>query len=154
MQPVLEERGPFTVVGVMDRMTVNQAEQPAMWQNFTSRSQEIVPDKEVNARLGVFPEDGTGFALDVEMPYLAGCPVDEVESIPEGMMARFIPKAKYAVFTVDGDERAMTALYDKIFNEWLPKSGYKKQVADLLEWYPLTEGDTTQIQILVPVTNG
>ena len=70
---------------------------------------------------------------DFEMRFFFGERVEPVGSVPDGMEVLEIPAAKYAVFTLDSQDDALSQnayiqaikdLWQYIFTEWFPDSGY------------------------------
>ncbi len=58
--------------------------------------------------------------------YMAGVEVDKAAQLPEGIARRVVPKAKYAVFTVNGNntDGEIGKAYRYIYFVWLPNSEY------------------------------
>lgn len=54
----------------------------------------------------------------------AGAEVSSFETVPEGMSTIVIPEGMYAVFDYKGSS-ADSSIFQYIFSEWLPKSGYQ-----------------------------
>ena len=70
---------------------------------------------------------------DFEMRFFFGERVEPVGSVPDGMEVLEIPSAKYAIFTLDSQDDALSQdayiqaikdLWQYIFTEWFPDSGY------------------------------
>ncbi len=51
--------------------------------------------------------------------------VSDFDNIPDGMESLVIPEGLYGVFLHKGYAKNGEKTYNYIFNEWLPKSGYK-----------------------------
>ena len=66
---------------------------------------------------GAAPERGT-------FEYMCGVEVDSFDRLPEGMGRMRVPAQRYAVFPVDGGPGALPAMWDYVFNDWLPRSGF------------------------------
>lgn len=71
---------------------------------------------------------------DFEMRFFFGERVETVGTVPKGMEVLEIPEAKYAIFTLDsqfitagktGYVQAIKDLWQYIFEEWFPGSGYR-----------------------------
>ena len=120
----------FTAVGM--RYTGDEtSEVMALWEDFVPRIDEI-PACESE-------DDGYGVLLDYdratgEFSYLAAVAVDSAVSIPEGMMSVDISPGTYAVFTFRFDR--LDTIYDFVYNEWLPQSGFLHAEGYDFEFYP------------------
>lgn len=93
---------------------------------------------------------------DFEMRFFFGERVESVGTIPKEMEMLEIPAAKYAIFTLDADfatadqtayVQAIKDLWQYIFEEWFPVSGYHHD--DEKCNFELYSGDL--MQIYVPV---
>ena len=93
---------------------------------------------------------------DFEMRFFFGERVEPVGSVPDGMEVLEIPAAKYAIFTLDSQDdalsqdayiQAITDLWQYIFKEWFPDSGYRHD--DEKCNFEVYSGNT--MQIYVPV---
>ena len=71
---------------------------------------------------------------DFEMRFFFGERVEPVANVPDGMEVLEIPAAKYAIFTLDSQDDALSQdayiqaiknLWQYIFTEWFPGSGYR-----------------------------
>lgn len=51
--------------------------------------------------------------------------VSDFENIPDGMSTIEIPEGLYAVFHYKGDNSQAAEMYNYIFTEWMPNSGYQ-----------------------------
>jgi len=94
-----------TVVGIGVRTTNKggQAMQdiPPLWQRFYDESlSEKIPDRIDDEVLGLYSD----YESDHTEPYtlIIGCRVNSFDSIPEDMVAKSVPSARYAVFTAQG----------------------------------------------------
>ena len=93
---------------------------------------------------------------DFEMRFFFGERVELVGNVPKGMEVLEIPAAKYAVFTLDSQDdalsqdayiQAITDLWQYIFKEWFPDSGYCHD--DEKCNFEVYSGNTTQIYVPV-----
>lgn len=73
---------------------------PPLWQKFYQEIASQIPNKKSEAVLAVYSE----YEEDYTKPfnYLIGYEVSSLDSIPEGLVGKVIPAAKYAVVTADG----------------------------------------------------
>ena len=90
--------------------------------------------------------------------YMAGVEVDKDTSLPEGMDHKVVPKAKYAVFTVNGNNTngEIGRAFQYIYSVWLPKSAYCIDESALLDFEYYDERwdcqfEAAQMDIYVPV---
>jgi predicted transcriptional regulator YdeE len=87
--------------------------------------------------------------------------VDNLECVPDGMVAKTIPRSKYAVFSHDfeltPDHISIKQLEDNIFRyvyrEWFAYSNYEPTGSYTLELYHtdrVSEGFTT-VEVYIPI---
>lgn len=134
MEPKIVELAPMLVVGLEYVGKNEHGEIPALWEALPGRCAEIT--HVVNAyTLGVCSE----LRADGAFSYVAGFEVDSAEDIPQGMVAKQLPAARYAVFThhgpLFGGEHDLGATYADIYRDWLPKSGYQHAASPEFERY-------------------
>ncbi len=90
--------------------------------------------------------------------YMAGVEVDRDTPLPEGMYLKAVPKARYAVFTVNGNnsDREIGKAFRYIYFSWLPNSEYCIDENALLDFEYYDERwdcqfGQAQMDIYVPV---
>ena len=90
--------------------------------------------------------------------YMAGVEVDKDTALPEGMYRKMVPKAKYAVFTVNGNNAngEIGKAFQYIYFVWLPNSEYCIDEDALLDFEYYDERwdcqfGAAQMDIYVPV---
>lgn len=90
--------------------------------------------------------------------YMAGVEVDKETELPEGMYRKVVPKAEYAVFTVNGNNAngEIGQAFRYIYNVWLPNSEYCLDEEQLLDFEYYDERwdcqlQTAQMDIYVPI---
>jgi AraC family transcriptional regulator len=77
------------------------------------------------------PEDISKQDDEINYTYFYCVEVSEYNNIPEGMVKKLIPQAKYAVFNYDikdntlNGEKLTQSVYDYIDGIWLPNSGFE-----------------------------
>ena len=93
------------VIGIALRTTNenNQAaeEMPKAWDRFySSNTLERIPNRKSDEVLGAYVE----YEGDHTKPYtlIIGCEVNNADEVPEGLVVKKIPAAKYAAFKVSG----------------------------------------------------
>ena len=93
---------------------------------------------------------------DFEMRFFFGERVEPVANVPDGMEVLEIPAAKYAIFTLDPQSepfgqdayvQVIRDLWQYIFKEWFPGSGYRHD--DEKCNFEVYSGNTTQIYVPV-----
>ena len=135
MKPKIVSREAMTVVGLEYVGKNEQREIPALWDIFWKRHQEVRDKTQPGVALGVcgdVREDGA-------FSYVAGFQVQQAKEVPEGMVVKQVPAAKYAVFTHRGSlsdvENGLDSTYAAIYREWLPASGYEQADSPDFELY-------------------
>jgi len=119
LQPTMEHRDAFWVLGIQERADPMQVDYGAFWARFKARAAEVQPLATEPAGYGVyFPTDEEGL-VDV----FGGMAVAGNVTAPAGLVLREVPAAEYAVF--ECTMREIGALWGAIFGEWLPTSGYE-----------------------------
>jgi AraC family transcriptional regulator len=135
MKPKIVSREAVTVVGLEYVGKNEQREIPALWDIFWKRRQEVRDKTQPNVALGVCGE----VREDGAFSYVAGFQVQQAKDIPEGMVVKQVPAAKYAVFTHRGPlsdvENDLDSTYAAIYREWLPASGYEQADSPDFELY-------------------
>ena len=130
MEPRIESRAAFRVVGMKYRGKNEQNEIPLLWREFGSRVAEVQNRMEAHTTYGVmgnYVED-TG-----EFDYVAGINVSTDADIPEGMVSWDVPAQTYAVFSSTLPTIGNTL--EHIHRTWLPASGYRQAEGPALELY-------------------
>jgi len=132
MEPKFGTLPAFTVVGMRYYGKNQNQEIHAMWSEANKRFGELKHVCE-DAAYGVcFTIQG---AAPGEFEYVASLKVDKEEDIPEGLVVRHIPAAKYAVFTHVGSLDKLKDTYNYIYQTWLPQSGMQLDGYHDFEYY-------------------
>lgn len=154
MEPKIIELNAMTVVGLAYLGKNENMEIPALWDAFNPRCMEVQHKTQPNTALGVCCD----MQPDGSFSYIAGFQVDAATDIPDGMTAKQIPAAKYAVFThrgpLFGVENDLMCTYAYIYREWLPKSGYQRAETPDFELYDerfTFGGDGSEMDIFIPI---
>lgn len=95
-------RGPIQIIGIgLNASNSRPAEIGARWQRFWA---ENVPNRVPNKAREEVISLYTGYEGDHSQPYrlIAGCPVENLDDIPEGMEGHTIPSARYARLVAKG----------------------------------------------------
>jgi AraC family transcriptional regulator len=126
INPKVVERKGFMVIGPAIHTTNENEENfqrlPKFWSEFNEKKiHEFIPNKISNNSFYGICMDAKGN----EFTYMIGVEVNSLEQIPDNMVGRRIPEARYAVFTAKGPVvRSVQDMIRYIYGEWLPKSEY------------------------------
>ena len=97
----------------------SEQEIPAFWNAYYA-NEEL---KKIPAYLGICAQQK---ADSDEFTYGIGCKASDVEGIPEGFEILHVPEYTWAVFKCVGPvPKAIQAMWDKIYREWLPVADYE-----------------------------
>lgn len=124
MQPQIKSIGPKKLLGICQVMSLGENLTGELWRSFMPRL------KEIETRVGtdlfslqVYDENYFNqFAPDREFEKWALAEVKNFSVIPDEMEPFELPGGLYAVFPHKG---MGTEIFQHIFSEWLPKSGYQ-----------------------------
>lgn len=119
-EPRLQDREPFTVLGVKVRVNPMTADYRAIWGDLYGPHDDAVKP---------FSRDGCYYSVYFETEeegkddLVVGMAVEGVESAPEGLLLCQVPGGREAVF--DCPVSAIGPTWHAIFEEWMPSSGYR-----------------------------
>jgi AraC family transcriptional regulator len=129
--PRFVSRQPFSVAGLGDRYTCEtSAAIPSQWQRFLSQ-------------LGQLPKrvDGTAYGVcsngddEGKFDYVCGIEVNDSIRLPADWSRVLIPEQRYAVFFQREHISTIRSMWNAIWNDWLPESGYEATEAPNFERY-------------------
>ncbi|MBU1024063.1 GyrI-like domain-containing protein [bacterium] len=157
MEPKIVSKSGFNIIGMELKTSIKEGrnfkEIPQFWEKVLQ--QDIlskIPNKSQEATsLGMcmdFKEEDGSFS------YVIACEVDSTNNIPEGMIARTIPGAKYAVFTCKGPlPDSIQNMVGYIHGEWFKKSEYTHAGTPEFELYDerCMGGTDCEVDIYIPV---
>lgn len=103
---------------------------PAQWDRFT-RFEKTIPGRIGESTYGVCSNFHGPGCFD----YLCGVEVDGSNELPDGLTRIRVPAQRYAVFTHRGPIAEIAAVFDHIWNHWLPTSGCKSVETPCIECY-------------------
>ena len=87
--------------------------------------------------------------------YIICVQVENFDTLPEGMTAKTIPAAKYAVFTAKGTiPQAIQDTIKYIYSKWFTSSGYVRAETEDFEYYDersVENNESTEVDIYIPV---
>jgi AraC family transcriptional regulator len=90
-----------------------------------------------------------------EAQYIAAVPVSSTAEIPEGMVARAVPEATFAVFTHRGPITNIGQTVAEIYRDWLPQSAYRHAGIADIELYDHRfncENDQSEMEYWISIT--
>lgn len=133
----IKHKDAFRVVGITCQNTMKDNKIPALWNDFNQKICGNVPDA-VNpgVALGIcYYLEHLEMNENTPFTYLAGVEYPKDTQCPKDLQLRDVPAADYAVFEHHGALDTLNQTYIAIYNEWLPKSGYKRKNTDDFELY-------------------
>lgn len=146
MQPRIVDRAGFKVKGVLAHFASAGESFYALWDAFMSFHDQIRPMSMDGAYYGVYLGTDHSKPLD----YLAGMAVEEVDSVPEGVVVRQINAARYAMFECLFE--AIGDTHGHIWHEWLPSSPYQQDDKPSFDLYPPDfVGADSSVFLYVPI---
>ena len=130
MEPKIESKPAFIVVGMKLRGAFKEGEIPQLWQQYNQRWHEIkhIVDPEIGFGIEDNFDSNTG-----EFDYMAGMEVSQVEDLPDGMGVWEIPAQTYAVFPCT--LQTLMETYQLAYQTWLPNSNYQRSLGPEFEYY-------------------
>ncbi len=143
------EKGPIRVAGILthgrpEEITPRITD---IWMNeFMKYDEQLKPYSPDKAYFGAW----FGYP-DGSADYLVGMAVENLSEIPEGLVERVLPAAKYAVFACTVGTIGET--YGQIYGQWLPASPYEydTMAADFEFYPPDTETNQSPTEVYIPV---
>lgn len=151
MEPEILDRDSFLVIGTSTRVTQENETSDyytSIWQKFEERRREVEPHSVDRSFYGLSFSGLEEGAFE----YLAGMAVKDISAIPNGLVAREVPAARYVVFPCP--LTAIGETYRYIFREWLPGSPLALNItAPVFEQYPPVGEETSPVLIHVPIVD-
>lgn len=148
-----DEKESFRVVGISVPTSVQECIEnnkiPKLWEDFMKRLGEI--KNKVNEKIFYGLSLVTG---ECSFNHIACVEVSSLDGVPEGMVGKEVPKAKYAVWTYKGKMPGLTEAYRWLYEEGMPKSGLKQKKDIWLEKYDerfKDDSDDSIMEIWIPV---
>jgi predicted transcriptional regulator YdeE len=150
MEPKIVQRDAFTVIGIITPFEPGKPDFfNDMWLNrFPPREDEVKPLSRDKAYYGVYYHDQ---ADPLKMEYLAGMAVENASEVPEGLVARQVPAARYVVCECRVGN--IPEASDYLFGQWLPASPYEYDSPGCdFEYYPpSTETGEDPVLLYIPI---
>jgi AraC family transcriptional regulator len=155
IKPEIIEKEDFIVIGPAIRINNENfggfKRIPKFWKDCNEKNiYQYIPNRKNNNFC-------YGICMDFkgnEFTYMIGIEANSLEQIPEDMIGRKIPKAKYAVFTARGPcTQSIQDLTHYIFSDWIFNSGYTLTDAPELELYDdrFNDSDESETDIYMPI---
>jgi AraC family transcriptional regulator len=124
MQPSLKTIPSKKLVGIKLVMSFADNKTGQLWQRFMSKRGEIKNNLTTDIiSLQIYPPD-FDFNPTIQFEKWAAVEVSDFEHVPDGMETLLLLEGLYAVFPYKGSS-SDTRIFQYIFGEWLPKSGYQ-----------------------------
>jgi len=165
MEPTILEKGQMILVGFSffgDPFRISEGwteenEIGRLWQRFiaylTDHRDRLkhVADDQVCYELHVYNEETMSKGI---FEVFVGLQVEKLEDVPADLLAKMLPPAKYAVFTLKGKQ--ITSDWPKIIQEWLLGSGYRQAHAYGFQMYDerfkgLENVEESTLDVYVPI---
>ncbi len=151
MEPEILDRDSFLVIGTATRVTQENETSDyytSIWQKFEERRREVEPHSVDRSFYGLSFSGLEEGAFE----YLAGMSVKDLSVVPNGLVAREVPAARYVVFPCP--LTAIGETYRYIFREWLPGSPLALSItAPVFEQYPPVGEEASPVLIHVPIVD-
>jgi len=125
IEPRFEERDEFVIAGYRKHTKDGFNVIGESWFELKS-NMDAIKRKNEHTMYGVEDYSEEFSSEPLAFYYMAGVEVDKDEILPEGMYRKVVPKAKYAVFTVNGNNSngEIGKAFQYIYFVWLPNSEY------------------------------
>jgi len=158
MEATIISKDSFPIIGIELRTTTNKGanfiEIPQFWKNVLGKGQiDKIPDrKNPDTVLGICMD----FEPDGSFSYIIGSEVMSTKNIPDGMVTRTIPAAKYAVFTASGKmPNSIQDTVKYIYRKWLPNSEFQRANSADFELYDkrFDDEEHAEVAIYVPIVS-
>lgn len=150
MEPKIISLPAFIITGLRITTQGGSLEIPKLWGEFLPRIGEIphlTGGQVAYGMMGNFTESG---GLD----YMAGCAVEKVNDLPNGMTTWNVPANTYAVF--ESTIPTIPGVIDHIFGVWLPASVYRLSDGPQFEYYDenfKNDDPASILYLYIPVKN-
>lgn len=152
LQPRIIELQPKTLAGKQVRMNLVQIQTGKLWQSFMQQRKHLAAANEQLYSLQVYSADYfTAFNPANDFTKWALAEVNDTAPLPEGFEYVHLPGGLYAVFDHKGRS---PEIFQRIFTEWLPQSGYEldhRPHFELLGEKYKNNSDESEEEIWIPV---
>jgi predicted transcriptional regulator YdeE len=138
-EPKMVDMGELKLIGMETTTTFKNElkDGTTLWGDFMKRGNEI---NGKTGNIGIYDvheyySDYTNFNEETPFAIIASLEVNNVDSVPPGMVSKTLPAARYAVFTHKGTLTTFQDSYLYIYRDWFPKSGYKVNKSEYFEYF-------------------
>jgi len=151
-EPRVVDLKEFQVVGMARTYAAGGPNDVAkLWAEFWPRHEEIaeaLPDTCFGVSIPC-PRDGGPRHFE----YVAAVEVRSAASVPDGMVARTIPAARYIVFTHVGPVAKIMETIEAVRSRWLPRTGHTPAGTPEFELYDerFNPVDGGEVDLYIPV---
>lgn len=122
LQPRITELQPKSLAGKHVRMSLANNKTGLLWQSFMQQRKQLAAMNDLLYSLQLYKTDYfTAFDPANEFTKWALAEVNDTNNLPEGFEPFYLPGGLYAVFNHTGSG---TEIFQQIFTQWLPQSGY------------------------------
>ena len=152
LSPRIEQGAPFLLAGVRKRILFTElfSAVPLLWE-------ELVPLLPLPGQVGRVTY-GAGCGVNEAegwFEYMAAVEVSDFALVPAGLGRMRVPACRYAVFTHEGHVNGLRGLWERIWEDWYPTSGFQAADTPDFERYderfdPITS--TGVAEIWFPIT--
>lgn len=155
MEPKIIKLEKLKIVGMQTFGNIEEGSPPQMWRVLKSNDIEI-PER-INKNIGYGVETFTKeMATLKKWFYMAGVEVGSFDSVPIQMSAKVVPENTYACFEFKGAiSPNLAEFFQKVYNEWLPDSGYELAGPYDIERYDErflgVDNEDSVMEILIPI---
>ena len=157
-EPQTVDKGDIRVIGIQAQTTMKNSvnDVSALWGEVMKRNNEI-PNKVGNNVIFGIHEFSEMSVLNENTPftYMVSLEVNNTDSVPQGMLAKTLAPAKYAVFTHKGPMNTIGDSYSYIYKTWFPQSGNKVKASEYFEYYDNRfrgpNDPNSQVDIYIPM---
>jgi AraC family transcriptional regulator len=158
MESKIISKKTFSIIGIelktTNREGKNFVEIPQFWKQVIQKKKigKIPNKKQPGTVLGICMD----FRADGDFSYIIGSEVTNTDNVPDDMVSKKIPDAKYAVFLARGKmPDSIQNTFKYIYHEWLPKSKYQHAGSPEFELYDERSDDSenAEVDIYVPIVS-
>lgn len=126
MQPIIKEIAAKKLVGKSIITSLAENRTAMLWQSFMPLRKEIKNTVSADLFSVEIYKDDYFKQFDIHKTFekWAAIEVTDYAHLPERLEQLNLPGGLYALFIYKGESSNASAFFTKIFNEWLPSSGY------------------------------
>lgn len=150
-EPEFIEIPKFNIVGLegvttLENEKIGDSIVDKLWCELSRRQEEIMNRPQSKNFIGISTSD---MMSENYIGYIACYEVKHICNIPSGMIAKTIPKSRYAKFIHSGTSKQSYDSIDYIFGAWIINSGY--ELANDIDMIFKSDEAHEKLEILVPI---